>query len=273
MIINTEEDYLQIDELILEYQNGNNAVTDEIINTFEPYMIKYINLFYDGEADMKDKDVRQFMSLFVGDPKARKRMKNPILTSTVEKEINTVTGQFMQLFEYVPREDISQELKMILLTMAKRWKKKGPKKYFCGYLYNSYRYEMYRLIQKLMKEPLIYKVRTNISIEFSELEMVDTTNFEQFSEKWYNESTDNEFNQEWIDGNSCDDIFAELEPLQRKILIEYYINGLNTKKISQLLGIGQNTISVARKKAVQNIIEKTGIDISSDTRIKKSKLR
>ena len=271
MINNTEEDYLRIDELVTQYQNGDNSVTEEIITTFEPYMIKYIKLFYDGEADMKDKDIRQFMALFVSDAKARKRMKNPVLTKTVEREINSITSQFMQLFEYIPREDISQELKMILLTMAKRWKKRGPKKYFCGYLYNSYRYEMYRVIQKLMKEPLIYKARVNISHEYYYEDMVDLTEFELYPEKWYDESTDNEFSQDWIDGSNCEEVFAKLTPLQRKVLIEYYINGLNTAEISDMLGIGRNTVSNNRKKAVEIIIKETGIDIKPNTRIKRLK--
>ena len=67
-------------------------------------------------------------------------------------------------------------------------------------------------------------------------------------------------NLEWILGNECSEFFKDLEIIERKILIKYYLEEWNDRQIGEEFGIHINTVNQRRRSAVKKIALKLHID-------------
>ena len=65
----------------------------------------------------------------------------------------------------------------------------------------------------------------------------------------------------WINGKTCNDPFNILNPLERKIIIKYYIEHYNDKQVAEILGFHINTINEKRRHAVAKLAENLNINI------------
>ena len=74
----------------------------------------------------------------------------------------------------------------------------------------------------------------------------------------------------WINGTSCSDIFQELEPLERKLLIKYYLEDYNDKQIAEEFSMHINTVNQKRRRAVIKLAQLMGVDEKKIKRSRKS---
>ena len=64
----------------------------------------------------------------------------------------------------------------------------------------------------------------------------------------------------WISGTNCSDIFSDLNPLERKILIKYYMEDYNDRQIGEALGLHINTVNQKRRQAVSKLAMLLDVD-------------
>ena len=158
------------------------------------------------------------------------------------------------------------DLEMLLLVLAKRYKQAGRN--FCGYVYNAYRYEVCRFIKLYIKDP--------INIGYKKNEYEDTLNGisnereleESYEDNYYELLTDLPSN-EWFDGD-CSEIFADLDNLDRHIVVKYYLEEWKDKQIADFLGIHINTVNQRRRNATKKIAKRLGYLASAVRRTRKS---
>lgn len=74
----------------------------------------------------------------------------------------------------------------------------------------------------------------------------------------------------WISGMNCSDIFQNLEPLERKLLIKYYLEDYNDRQIAEEFGMHINTVNQKRRRAVLKLAHNNGVDEKSIKRSRKS---
>ena len=145
----------------------------------------------------------------------------------------------------------------------KRYKQTG--KNFCAYVANVYHYEVSRHIKKFTSNPL--------AVNYKTCTYEDSTNGEELESSYedtYYESYVGLPDYTWINGETCDAVFDDLSVLQRKILIEYYMEDYNDGQIGEHTATNIGTVNGKRRKAVKDICKKLNIDPNKIPRQRKN---
>jgi hypothetical protein len=270
-----EKEWAEVEELVLQYQKqftdpsekvASDAAANELLKKFSPLFNKYLMLFKNGQIDFNDKEMKLFVLSFIEDPQLQYALRRKKQKATARADIYKRFNFIKETYGKLSNEEIMLDLQMMFLTVAKRYKQMGRN--FCGYLYNSYHYEISRHIKKFIKNPL--------NIGYKNLEYEDTINGAE------DQVIDNSFedtlcedmmgmpDMTWIAGTNCSDIFAGLSTLDRKILVKYYLEEWNDRQISEVFGIHINTVNQKRRSAVKQIAEKLNINLEEVRRNRRS---
>ena len=271
-------EWTEIEELVLKYQAQFNEDADNIIKTeakesankllerFSPFFKKYVTLLKTGQVDWEDMEMKQFISNFIDDIELKKALARKKQKAHYRNEIHQKFNFIIETYGELSEEEILLDLQTLLLIIAQRYKQMG--KNFCAYVYNSYRYEVARHIKKYIKNPL--------NISYKNLQYEDcingTSDFEiqnSYEDNYYEDLTGIP-NTSWIQGQNCSDIFSCLSPLDRKILVKYYLEEWKDGQIAENLGMHINTVNQKRRSAAKVIAEKLNLDLNSIKRTRKS---
>ena len=271
-------EWTEIEELVLKYQAQFNENADNITKTeakesankllerFSPFFKKYVTLLKTGQVDWDDMEMKQFISNFIDDIELKKALARKKQKAHYRNEIHQKFNFIIETYGELSEEEILLDLQTLLLIIAQRYKQMG--KNFCAYVYNSYRYEVARHIKKYIKNPL--------NISYKNLQYEDcingTSDFEiqnSYEDNYYEDLTGIP-NTSWIQGQNCSDIFSCLSPLDRKILVKYYLEEWKDGQIAENLGMHINTVNQKRRSAAKVIAEKLNLDLNSIKRTRKS---
>jgi DNA-directed RNA polymerase specialized sigma24 family protein len=251
-----------IDELVFEFQNGNEEAALELLEIYgghpkkkdlSLYLGKYFKMLRYGKLDLKDRDSRKFISLFLDDSSMVKEMRK----AYQYKPTQQAARRKLQNLEYSLRsmsdDDLRQELVAIFLKVAKRYEKVKSTVDFNGYLYNYYRFEVANFIKKLLKPEELYVKHPDRLVSIADDLLEDEDSMIELQEsillKLPMMQIDEELDVNWVRGLTCGEEFKELTQLQRLILKLNYEDGWSDGKIADMMGIHINTIFRQRKKA------------------------
>ena len=176
-----------------------------------------------------------------------------------------------ETYGHLDEEEITTDLYILFLTLAKRYKK--MQRSFCCYVFNTFRYEVYRHIQKFTRNPLNIHYK-NISYEDcttqATKELQDSC--DNIEDKIYVDN-DGLPDLSWINGQNCSEVFKDLTPLERKIIIKYYLEQKNDRQIAVETNMHINTCNQKRRKAVQKIADYMNVDIKTIKRSRNSGIK
>ncbi len=253
--------YDEIDTLVFQFQRGDREASLKLIEVFKPYLRKFLKIIKDGVLNLKDKDSRKFIGLFITDFETKKKLLKNYQSSEVRYQAHKANTMLYNMSRHIQVDDLRQELIVILLTLAKRYKKKGRKINFCGYVYNTFRYEIYRRISQMTKDPIVH--RSGINLSYNDDSYLDDDNNGDFIKSDYirfiNEyvmNLDDELGNSWERGLTCDEIFLELTYIQRLILKMRYMEDKFDKEIGAKLGMHRNTVRKQRQDAITKLEKK-----------------
>jgi RNA polymerase sigma factor (sigma-70 family) len=259
------ERYEYIEDLVNRYQQGEKEAGLELIEVFRAFTSKYYLMFREGRVNLDDKDTRKFMMLFIPDISIRNSLKKSRHSAATKSEAFKAAAIIRSNCNSISDEDLEQELIEALLTLAKRYRKKGTKKNFAGYLYNSFRFQIYRQLMKTIKDPLSFASALNIPYDDDEniTELVEPSlNF--IERERLIDMEENELGTNWIYGITASDLFDDLTPFDRLILKLYYIDGLHDYEIAKRSGFHRNWIYRKRHDAIQKIARRMSSDGKQD---------
>jgi DNA-directed RNA polymerase specialized sigma24 family protein len=273
-----EKEWTEVEDLVMQFQGqfcnpecaehrqaAQEAAT-ELLKRFSPLFKKYVVLLKHGQIDFNDREMKLFVCSFIEDTRLQRALKRPKQKSEYRADIYKRFNFIKETYGNTSDEEIIGDLQMVFMTIAKRYKQMG--KSFCGYLYNSYRHEMSRHIKKFIKNP--------INISYKNLEYEDCINggddkeMEQSYEDTYYEDNTGLPDVTWVTGQNCSDMFSDLAPIDRKILVKYYLEEWNDRQISEAFGIHINTVNQKRRYAVAKIADKLGINLDDIKRNRRS---
>lgn len=271
--ITKEDEWERIDDLVATYQKvfTENPLTEttrkksdkageELLNLFFPFLYKYLNIITSGNINWNNYEQRLFVSMFMDSKEARSALysKKPI-RKHLKEEITARFNFIKETYGNYEEDYIMIDLQMLFFVLAKRYKKTNRS--FCCYLYNAYYFEVFRHIQKLLKNPLNIHYR---SISFDVEDNPELKQIEYECDMDYYIMTDDYGlpTIHWISGKDCSDEFKKLSPLERKILTRYYIERKADSDIAEELGIHTNTCNNRRHHALRKICEARGVPLS-----------
>lgn len=270
------EEWNAIESLVMTYKRqfesdcsaseklaAKNAAA-EIMKTFEPLFTKYILLIKTGHIDFDDKEMRRFVLLFIGDDNLKAALKKDKQSEYARREIKQKFNFVRETYGSQDENVIRSDLQLLMLILAKRYRQMGYN--FCAYVYNAYCFEVSRHIYKFTSNP------ANIHYRAGEYEDYMQTYEEQVVEDGLVDKTyENNVgvpDASWVQGTTCSDLFSALDPIERKILIKYYMEEMNDRQIGEALGLHINTINKKRRKALATLAEV--LDVSEED-IKRSR--
>ena len=248
------EEWNAIEDLVMTYKRqfepdcsasdklaAKNAAA-EIMKTFEPLFTKYTLIIARLKKALKGENVSHSHR------------------HEIKQKFNFVRETYGSQDENVIRSD----LQLLMLILAKRYRQMGYN--FCAYVYNAYSFEVSRHIYKFISNP------ANIPYRAGEYEDYMQTYEEQVVEDGLVDKTyENNVgvpDSSWVQGTTCSDLFSALDPVERKILIKYYMEEMNDRQIGEALGLHINTINKKRRKALATLAEV--LDVSEED-IKRSR--
>lgn len=238
------EEYTRTDELVYRYQQNDKDAALELIESFKPYMNKYLALLKARSVNCSDIDVRRFLALFTSDIEVRKLLKSKATSYKINCIIYDLVDQINKQLTYISSQDLEQDMCRILLMQASRYQDQG--KNFCFYLYNTFRYELKRTVEVYVSDPINY----TLSYEEVETDNLLVTDPDQMD---FLVEADDALDINWIQGLTCSDLFFDLCETDRLILKLHYEMKYNDQKIADILGVHKNTVFRRRSKAIKKV--------------------
>lgn len=272
------EDYIKIHEDVLNYKHGHKELATNIINAFNLYLYKYVNLLKRGVFNISDQSLRRFVSLYT--PYATNNKTFRKINDNSYNHIVAMNIRFQQTvsnlqiaFESYSEEEIMNCLIVALLKMAMQYKDYG-KPSFHTYVKNCFHYEVLNAIKDLMATPLGVKMTyfdnvANDEKKWEEYSQETTNSEEEIVMQADNDSKiknskygipsnasvydESSFNDNWINGITCEGPFKELIPFERKLIIEHYVKKKTDTEIANEFGLCRATINRKRLIAVNKL--------------------
>lgn len=266
------QEWNEIEELVITYQKYlhdkedgwiSKEVANTLLNKFSPLFKSYITIIKYNQIDWNNQEQKRFIYQFIEDKSLGKALGRKKISSDFKAKIYQKFNFIVSTYGSLSEEDILEDLYMCFLILMKRYKQTG--KNFCAYVANTYYYEVSRHIKKQISNPLVVNYK-NYAYE-------DTINGEDshecYEDNYYELSTGLP-DYTWINGDTCSEVFMGLTSLQRKILIEYYLEDYNDKQISKHTATNIGTTNSKRRDAVYKLSQELGIDKEDIPRKRKS---
>lgn len=258
----SQTDYEYIDQLVFQYQQGEEGAGLEIIQRFgynpetkelSKFINKYFSLLRFGVINFQDRDTRQFIRLFISDPQISKALIPYYQYADTKKYSRKTVQMINNRMSHLEDDEIIYDLCSLLLIQAKKYQKQGTKKNFCGYIYNSFRYKVHDHYKYLFRD-LSYSHKIEPLEDY-----IDENSEITIEDSWYrdlyfeNESDDLGFN--WILGRTADYPFNQLNQFERTLISLYDHKGHTYEEVGSIMGYHRDTIWSHRKRIKQKLIE------------------
>lgn len=237
--------YKEIDDLIIKYKGGEDACINELVKSFEGYLKKFFNFIKYGKADTNDSDIQSITSLLCNKPNVSYNILRGNIGANERDQIRSIQNYIATVCSSIPREDLTQDLQLILLTRINRFTP-GKGVNFLGYLTSCIKYDICNYINKSSKDPMAFYIPYALTNEYIDADMVPDP-----EEVFYSEFDDN-----WVDGLTCNNLFKEITSFQRQIIKLYYDEKFSDEKIAKMLNSNKSYIYRQRIRAVEVLKER-----------------
>lgn len=251
-------DYKEIDQLVKAYQGGDSGAALKLIHAFSGFLTNIVLLVKYGIVDPHNASLRKLLSLFVKSWRERAVIRNVRRTdSEAQRLLYSVAGMVANQFSAYSEEDIWAELVAELLTLARRYR--NDRGYFFHvYVTKALPYGAYRRIMKWVGDPAAIVVRSSDEYSLDHLEQYADPDAAPEEETGHAPlilaDDDTELDENWINGYTCSEIFSDLTPLERRVLLMYYREGLRDREIAERFGFSTPTVRNVRASARRKLI-------------------
>ena len=252
-------------QLDIKQQRLSRQAGERLLERFDPLIKKYTIIVTTGQINFDDKETKAFVSIFIDDPRLKGALTRKRQTASIRDEIYKRFNFVKATYGSINEEEIRTDLQILLLKLAKKYKQMG--KSFCGYVATTYKYEVFRHIKKHIENPLNIPYRHEEYLDQKEDESIEVAEYE-LEDSIYEDNVGLP-DISWIKGMSCSDIFSNLTPIQRKVLIKYYLEDCNDKEIAYNFGIDVNAANKIRRTATIKLADNLGLDKSDIKRNRK----
>lgn len=250
-----------------------------------PYLIED---YKNGKSHTKiDQSISMFVKLYT---KKEDRDNHPLRS----KCFSAVCNKIVMLFSKYDYCEIYNEMVLALLNMASRYKilDKDDKYYkkngtFPMYVKKCFHWEAKRQLDKLVKDPLAHNEVIHLVDDFNEMADDEYDNYQELliqdesaaknlqeatsrcdaemkvklSNKLKTKEVHGEYDDmfldfNWTNGITCSELFSDLTPIERELLILIYMKKVPIWMIADNYKCSKQSISTYRNKAIAKIVLK-----------------
>lgn len=259
--------YEEIDEYVKRYKANKNdtEAVEKLIEAFNGVFLNLTNLIKTGEFDIRNKIVRNFISLFIKDKSKRARVHAYHRFKIMPAYMRTTATMIKTRFESLSYEDVYNECILCLLEMLDRYESYDGKPRFHLYVSKAFHYKLFSRLRNYTKDPVEANKELNIPLDelekFTDYEISHDNGlfreFKRYYETYANDIVDeiednnqaDLIDEQWIFGVTCSEVFECLTPTERYILKLKYIDKLTDVEIAEKLNITKTMASKKRRQA------------------------
>lgn len=265
--------YEECDALVCRYRDhGDEDAAAGLIQAFEGYIMKYYNLIRWGKVYIHDRNIREFLKLYMKNDFTRRHIHQYQYMSGIQEEIYQTAESVRKLMEpytkpvkqpnYLDRQytdELMNEIIVALLTMAKRYKSQDGKPRFHAYILRAFHFQLRRQLQTLVADPIVFRMAYNVNFQEDQYDgdneqgggargyrvenMVDQTVFT------IEDSLDS-VNDNWVLGLTASEEYRDFTIMERKIIKMYYVDEMTDQQIANELGTCRATVNRRRNKSI-----------------------
>lgn len=209
--------YEEIEKLVEAYQEGNEDAIEELYLSYEAYFQQFITVLTTGQYDIHDRTQRKFIAYFVPEGiKSNVKLfkKSPYIQQELHKTVSWIRSINLTELEW------KHEIWILFAQLMKRHRGNS----FPTYVTQSLPPQLSDLVKRLLKEK-DYENKKRVSFQEDMVEGAyeDTYDFEKDEPPFYIQPSDiTMYDENWINGYGCGDIFGELTSYERRLLKWYY---------------------------------------------------
>ena len=259
------KEWREIEELVLKYQlqfqdpskkEESAAAMAELLDRFYPLFKKYLVLVKSGQINFHDSETRRFVYTFIGDAKLKAALKRHSNLANHRQPIHHRFNFVREVYGCLDETEILDDLKMIFMDMAKRYKSIGRN--FCAYLANAFYYEVSRYIKIFISNPAnIWYKHFEFDDYFQTVDENTPYYAEPFEDKIIEDGRET-LDMDWIAGTHCLEVFKQFTPLERKIIALAYEDGMTDKQIAEHLSYPLLQVQTKRKHVIETLEQHFG---------------
>lgn len=139
-------------------KKGDTGEQLHLLEIFDNFLTKYVNVLYYGRYSLQDYDMRRFLALFVKDGGVRFFLLRNKLTNSGYKHVNEVLRGIQYMTErYGDEEDVRQTINMTFFQCLERYTPRTNERGqipFSGYLYSYFFYLLKKNVDALLIDQL-----------------------------------------------------------------------------------------------------------------------
>jgi RNA polymerase sigma factor (sigma-70 family) len=245
--------YEECDRLVLAYRDDcDSEAAQSLLDAFEGYIVKYYNVIRRGKIAINDRDIREFLKLYMKNEYCRRHIHQFKRMPIVQQEIYIVGDSVRNLCLSYSDEELLNEIYVAFLTMAKRYQSPDGKPRFHSYILQAFHYQLRRQLQTLVSDPIVFKMKHNVHFLDDEWDGDIKGNYiEYFEDERPVFTIEEEFdtiNDNWILGYTTGEEYRDLTIMERKIIKMYYLDEMSDQDIADQLGTCRATVNRRRNR-------------------------
>ncbi len=241
----------ELQAIIVRAKSGDVAAQEQLLVVFDNFLKKYTALLFHKRCDLRDYDIRKFISLFARRGYSGAIQRNQI-DDKVYKEVNEVlNGLHYMVQRYSDIEDVEQTVRLTFMACVSRYERRGPVP-FSGFLYNYFFYRLKKNVEEFLISQVgrkTFGLYTEDAVSSSS-PMNDNSDMSQINSSVQRNTIITEaeaFTEAAIDidefwvGGGGQYPFNQLTVNQRQLLKWRFIDGLKAPKIAEKTSEHPNT--------------------------------
>lgn len=247
--------YEECDRLVLAYRDDNDSdAAQSLLDAFEGYIVKYYNVIRRGKVAINDRDIREFLKLYMKNEYCRRHIHQFKRMPIVQQEIYKVSDSVKNLCQPYNDEELLNEIYVAFLTMAKRYQSPDGKPRFHAYILQAFHYQLRRQLQTLVSDPIVFKMASNIKYFDEDYEQneqnsdYDSSRLEDQTPTFTIEEEFDTINDNWVLGYTTGKEYRDLTIMERKIIKMYYLDEMSDQDIADQLGTCRATVNRRRNR-------------------------
>lgn len=254
-------------KIVSKAKDGDNSSKLQLLESFKWFLKKYKNLLTSGPINLAEKDIRQFISLYLNSKVRGLLLSNKLnrdseqlvyqkvtelrnmCTELGELDIESIVDLtfFQCLSVYNEKGKVRKEARKHGIdydSLSKKekanWDKKFPPVGFEGFLLNYFKYLLKKNIDKETKG-IIPGVGwcQPVSVDFPDVDEVVEEDSYNIDDMFKNNAT---FDNEWIIGKTCNWPFSELTQRERWLLKNRFEDRNYAVKLADMTGLSPTQI-------------------------------
>lgn len=280
----------EIEFLVLAFQEGSHDAALQLLDYYDAYFKSLLQVLTTHHTivdengkkrkarsifRIEDRQQRNFVRCFVKYQETRQNVHMYARSEFIRKVLYITVSDMRKRFALYDEHDFLSEMHAILLEMAMHHHKPG----FKAYVKHFFHLKLYKKLRKWNNDPYFDK-RIEFDeedIEVDEPDVFDQIEWDKPINPYHIVSTteESDYDENWINGYNCGDLFAGLTPYERRLIKwcyewktlkkeglpkeAYAIRHQQTKfteqDIADRLGCSRKSVNV-KKREIKSRIEK-----------------